>query len=105
MTDRNVTAAVLVIGNEILSGRTRDANIGWLASELTGLGIRLREARVVADLEAEIISAVIEACRQGGFEYVSDMNIVENGLIESDYYESAILLVDWINLSKKVYTN
>lgn len=60
MTDRNVTAAVLVIGNEILSGRTRDANIGWLASELTGLGIRLREARVVADLEAEIISAVTD---------------------------------------------
>ncbi len=54
---------------------------------------------------SEIISAVIEACRQGGFEYVSDMNIVENGLIESDHYESAILLADWINLSRQVYTN
>lgn len=58
MTDKIVTAAILVIGNEILSGRTRDANIGWLAVELTALGIRLREARVVADVETAIVAAV-----------------------------------------------
>ncbi|MDX2102799.1 MAG: molybdopterin-binding protein [Alphaproteobacteria bacterium] len=60
MTDQPpiVTAAVLVIGNEILSGRTQDANTHWLAGRLTELGIRLREARVVADDEAEIIAAV-----------------------------------------------
>ena len=60
--DRVVTAAVLVIGNEILSGRTKDVNLGYLAEQLTGLGIRLREARVVADVEAEIVAAVNE-CR------------------------------------------
>ncbi len=53
-----VTAAVLVIGNEILSGRTQDANTHWLAGRLTALGIRLMEARVVADVEADIIAAV-----------------------------------------------
>jgi molybdenum cofactor synthesis domain-containing protein len=53
-----VTAAVLVIGNEILSGRTKDANLGYLAGEFTKLGIRLREARVVPDVEEEIISAL-----------------------------------------------
>jgi molybdenum cofactor synthesis domain-containing protein len=60
--EKIVTAAVLIIGNEILSGRTKDVNLGFLAEELTKLGIRLREARVIADVEAEIIVAVNE-CR------------------------------------------
>ena len=53
-----VTAAVLVIGDEILSGRTKDTNIGTIADHLTAIGIRLREVRVVADIEDEIIAAV-----------------------------------------------
>ncbi len=51
-------AAVLIIGNEILSGRTQDANLAYIAATLGGLGIRLGEARVVPDIEAEIIAAV-----------------------------------------------
>ncbi|MBP2227996.1 molybdenum cofactor synthesis domain-containing protein [Azospirillum agricola] len=54
----NPTAAVLVIGNEILSGRTKDANLGHIAEALSGIGVRLREARVVADVEEEIVAAV-----------------------------------------------
>ena len=53
-----VTAAVLVIGDEILSGRTKDKNIGAIADHLTAIGIRLREVRVVADDEYEIVTAV-----------------------------------------------
>jgi molybdenum cofactor synthesis domain-containing protein len=53
-----VTAAVLVIGDEILSGRTKDKNIGYIAEYLTGIGIELREVRVVADDEAAIVEAV-----------------------------------------------
>jgi molybdenum cofactor synthesis domain-containing protein len=53
-----VTAAVLVIGDEILSGRTKDKNIGTIAEHLTGLGIDLKEVRVVPDEEAEIIAAL-----------------------------------------------
>jgi molybdenum cofactor synthesis domain-containing protein len=53
-----VTAAVLVIGDEILSGRTKDKNIGYIAEYLTGLGIDLREVRVVPDVEAEIVVAL-----------------------------------------------
>jgi molybdenum cofactor synthesis domain-containing protein len=53
-----VTAAVLVIGDEILSGRTKDKNIGYIAEYLTGIGIDLKEVRVVADEEPEIIAAV-----------------------------------------------
>jgi molybdenum cofactor synthesis domain-containing protein len=53
-----VTATVLVIGDEILSGRTKDKNIGFIAEYLTALGIDLREVRVVPDDEAEIVTAV-----------------------------------------------
>ncbi len=53
-----VTAAVLVIGDEILSGRTRDQNIGYIAAHFTRVGIRLQEVRVVADDEAAIVAAV-----------------------------------------------
>jgi molybdenum cofactor synthesis domain-containing protein len=53
-----VTAAMMIIGNEILSGRTTDANLPYVAGELTRLGIRLLEVRVVADIEAEIVDAI-----------------------------------------------
>jgi len=63
-----VTAAVLVIGNEILSGRTQDANVAFLGKSLNELGIRLMEVRVVADIEAEIVDAV-NALR-GRYDYL-----------------------------------
>lgn len=53
-----VTAALLVIGDEILSGRTKDVNIGFVAAHCTEIGIRLKEVRVVADDEAAIAGAV-----------------------------------------------
>jgi molybdenum cofactor synthesis domain-containing protein len=53
-----VTAAVLVIGDEILSGRTKDKNIGYIAEYLTALGIDLKEVRVVGDEEREIVTAL-----------------------------------------------
>ncbi|MGL4296038.1 MAG: competence/damage-inducible protein A [Aestuariivirga sp.] len=58
MTENQPTAAVLLIGDEILSGRTKDKNLGFLADYLTALGIDLKEARIVADVEAEIVTAV-----------------------------------------------
>jgi molybdenum cofactor synthesis domain-containing protein len=53
-----VTAAVLVIGDEILSGRTKDKNIGHVAERLTEVGVDLKEVRVVPDEEPEIVAAV-----------------------------------------------
>src|SRR6201992_4425753 len=53
-----VTAGILVIGDEILSGRTKDKNIGFIAEYLTNIGISLKEVRVGADEEPEIISAL-----------------------------------------------
>jgi molybdenum cofactor synthesis domain-containing protein len=52
------TAAVLVIGDEILSGRTQDTNTNYIAKFLGALGIDLKEARVVADIEDEIVAAL-----------------------------------------------
>jgi molybdenum cofactor synthesis domain-containing protein len=53
-----VTAALLVIGDEILSGRTKDKNIGYIAEYLTAVGIDLMEVRVVGDEEAAIVDAL-----------------------------------------------
>lgn len=58
MSEQTVTAAFLIIGNEILSGRTKDKNLGFLAERLTDAGIRLAEVRVVRDEEEEIVKAV-----------------------------------------------
>jgi molybdenum cofactor synthesis domain-containing protein len=60
--DRNaahiVTAGLVVIGDEILSGRTKDKNIGYIAEYLTAIGIDLKEVRVVADEEPAIVEAI-----------------------------------------------
>ncbi|MCA0042288.1 competence/damage-inducible protein A [Celeribacter litoreus] len=56
----NPTAAILIIGDEILSGRTRDANMHHLAGELTRVGIDLKEARMIADDATEIVATVKE---------------------------------------------
>src|SRR3981189_1914667 len=53
-----ITAALLVIGDEILSGRTKDKNIGHIAEYLTNVGIDLREVCVVPYIEEEIVSAL-----------------------------------------------
>lgn len=68
MSRNDVTAAVLIIGNEILSGRTQDVNLNYIARRLTELGIRLLEARIVADDEAAIVAA-LNACRVA-YDYV-----------------------------------
>ena len=57
-----------MIGEEILSGRTQDENIAYIAAYLTRIGISLREVRVVADIEAEIVAAVNALRRR--FTYV-----------------------------------
>ncbi len=55
---KTVTAAVLVIGDEILSGRTKERNIGYIAEYLARIGVDVREARVVPDVADEIVAAV-----------------------------------------------
>ncbi len=68
MPDKNPTACLLVIGNEVLSGRTQDANIRFLAKGLGEIGIPLREVRVIPDVPATIIGTVNEV--RAKFDYV-----------------------------------
>ena len=68
MSERVVTACVLVIGNEILSGRTQDANLQHIATVLGEQGVRVREARVVPDVEDVIVQALNET--RATFDYV-----------------------------------
>lgn len=60
MTDRNPTACLLVIGNEVLSGRTQDANVKFLASRLGEIGIPLREVRIIPDVRETIVGTINE---------------------------------------------
>jgi molybdenum cofactor synthesis domain-containing protein len=68
MSETPVTAAILVIGDEILSGRTKDRNIGYIAEYLAKVGVDVREARVVPDVEDEIVAA-LDALR-ARYDYV-----------------------------------
>jgi molybdenum cofactor synthesis domain-containing protein len=65
---QTVTACVLIIGNEILSGRTQDENLAYLAKGLNEVGVRLREARVIADDGPTIVATVNEVRRK--YDYV-----------------------------------
>jgi len=62
------TAALLVIGNEILSGRTQDKNINWIAVKLGERGITLSEVRVVPDVEARVVEAALAL--SAGYDYL-----------------------------------
>ena len=68
MTDRIVTACVVIIGNEILSGRTQDVNLAHIAQQLNEWGVRVTEARVVPDVEEVVVSTVNAA--RARFDYV-----------------------------------
>ena len=65
---RNPTACLIIVGNEILSGRTQDANLAYLAKELGAIGIRMAEARVIQDDKAAIVDAVNQA--RARYDYV-----------------------------------
>ena len=68
MTDRIVTACVVIIGNEILSGRTQDVNLAHIAQQLNEWGVRIAEACVIPDVEEAIVTTVNAA--RARFNYV-----------------------------------
>lgn len=70
-TDTAVTAAVLLIGNEILSGRTQDSNLAFIADALGQRGIRIIEARVIPDIAELIQSTVAELQRRADFVFTT----------------------------------
>lgn len=69
--DKNLTASVLIIGNEILSGRTQDSNAMWIATKLAEHGIQLTEIRIVPDAEETIVEAVNEMRHKVGYLFTT----------------------------------
>jgi molybdenum cofactor synthesis domain-containing protein len=65
------TAGLVIIGNEILSGRTQDANTSWLAGALTNMGLAMFHVRVVPDVEGEIIAAVQEVSKKVDYVFTT----------------------------------
>lgn len=63
-----VTACVVLIGDEVLSGRTRDANLGYIAKHLNQIGVQVREARVIPDIEDVIVATINEV--RARYDYV-----------------------------------
>ena len=68
MTEKSVSACIIVIGNEVLSGRTVDANINFFATSLGAQGIRLLEARIIPDDEGVIVETLNDA--RAKYDYV-----------------------------------
>ena len=66
--NKKVNAAIIIIGNEILSGRTQDVNVTFLSKWLNGLGVNVEEIRVIADVEKIIIDCINEVRKK--FKYV-----------------------------------
>ena len=62
--NRKANAAIIVIGNEILSGRTQDINVSFLSKWLNDLGVRVAEVRIIEDKEEAIVSCINEVRKQ-----------------------------------------
>lgn len=71
MSNNSPTAIILVIGNEILSGRTQDKNLHWMAGQLGEIGIKLIEARVIPDIESVIVQNVQYASQTADYVFTS----------------------------------
>lgn len=65
------TVALIIIGNEILSGRTQDSNTAWIAEQLNQMGLVLREVRVVQDIEEDIIFAIHELMKKTDYVFTT----------------------------------
>jgi len=67
-TNKKTNAAIIVIGNEILSGRTKDENVSFLAKWLNSLGVRVAEVRIIEDKEESIVSCINEVKKK--YKYI-----------------------------------
>ena len=91
-----VTAALLVIGSKILSGRTKDQNIGYIAEYLTAVGIDLKEVRVVGDEERAIIDALNALRRRCTYVFTAGGIGPTRGDITADCVAPLAILHEWV---------
>ena len=98
---KNPSASMLAIGDELLSGRTRDANMYHLALELTKVGIYLKEVRFVSDLEEEIISAAQQLSKKYDYVFTSGGIGPTHDDITADAIGKAFGLMVKVNIEAK----
>ena len=85
------TAGIIIIGDEILSGRTKDTNINWIATELNNIGVRLIEARIISDDSETIIETVknftkkFKTVKIGSYPYFKPGNFGTSIVLRSEY--------------------
>ena len=71
---KEIFAGIIVIGNEILSGRTQDANTSTLSNWLNSLGIKVQEVRIIPDIEREIVNTVNELRKK--YDYIFTTGVI-----------------------------
>ena len=83
------SAGIIIIGDEILSGRTKDTNINWIANELNELGIKLKEARVIEDDKKTIINTVLEFSKKFTYAAETDTFLFASSICSDSSLNSA----------------
>ena len=102
------TASVLVIGDELLSGRTQDANMHYLANQLTKIGINLREARFIRDDAAVIVSNIVELSTKFDYLFTSGgigptHDDITTDCVAEAFGRQVSVRSDALNILKKYY--
>src|SRR6516162_9153395 len=99
-----VTAALLVIGSKILSGRTKDQNIGYIAEYLTAVGVDLKEVRVVGDEEKAIVDALNALRHRHTYVFTTGAEMNEARLRfrhdRHDSYQKTARLAAWFGVHR-----
>ena len=93
--EKTVTACLILIGNEILSGRTQDKNLAFIAKGLNELGVQMREVRVIPDIRKTIVDTLNE-CR-AAFDYIFTTGGIgpTSRTIPQLYFNLRLGLSDW----------
>ena len=95
MKNTKVNAAILVIGNEILSGRTQDTNTSTLASWLNSIGVTVQEVRIIPDVKETIVDTCLDLIKS----FILNHYLEEEFIINDRLYKVSSLKRDDINNS------
>ena len=107
--NKKINAAVIIIGNEILSGRTQDINVVAISMWLNNLGVKLEEVRVIPDIENSIIKTVNEVRKKFNYIFttggigpthddITSRSIARAFNLPYGYHEELKMLMLWIYL-------
>ena len=93
-----VNAAIIIIGNEILSGRTQDTNTGSIALWLNSLGVKVQEVRVIPDIEEVIVKTLNEVRKKNTYVFTTGGIGPTHDDITAESISKASLLISYFKL-------